>query len=73
MPHWGSFSAFLLLSLMLSKLSFSTLQHLVKACGKKLADVCELGVLLGLIGILISDVIFKGSLKVELVYLYSDL
>lgn len=57
---------------MLSTLPFSTLQHLVKACGKELAGVCELGLLLGLIGILISDGLFKSSLKVELVSLYSD-
>lgn len=62
-PHGESFSAFLLWSVTFSTLPFSTLQHLGKACGKQLAGAYELGLWLGLLGILISDMALESLFK----------
>lgn len=60
----------------LSCFGFQSLAHcpsahsaLGEALWKELAGACELGLWPGLLGILISDVIFKRSLKVELISL----
>ena len=64
-PHWGSFSEFLLWpstfsTLVFHILAFHTFQHLVKASGKELSGECELGWWLGLLGILFQMQFFNS-------------
>lgn len=68
-PQWGSSSAFFL--------GFHPSAHYPLVLGKGLWErvgwYTWMQLWLGLLGMLISDAVFKSSLKIELIYLYLDL